>query len=55
MNNKYYRERCPALMNNNNILTSYILSSQLNKQICDELKCKDEHSYRKLLQNNALK
>jgi len=55
MNNNYFNEKCPSLMNNNRILTSYVLSSELNQKVCKELNCTDEHSYRKLLQENAVK
>lgn len=51
MNNKYFLERCPAIMNNNN--RHFVLNSDLNKDLCKELKCTNEHDYRKLLQENA--
>lgn len=53
MNNKYFMEKCPALMNNNRKFTSFILNSELNKKLCKELNCQNEHEYRKLLQENA--
>ena len=39
----------------NRNFTSYILNSELNQNLCNKLKCTNEHSYRKLLQNNATK
>lgn len=53
MNNKYFIEKCPALMNNNRNFTSFILNSELNQNLYKELKCKNEHDYRKLLQDNT--
>lgn len=53
MNNRYFIEKCPAMMNNNRNFTSFVLNSQLNQDLCKELNCKNEHDYRKLLQNNA--
>lgn len=53
MNNKYFIEKCPSLMNNNRYFTSFILNSELNKNLCKELNCTNEHDYRKLLQLNA--
>lgn len=53
MNNKYFVEKCPSLMNNNRYFTSFILNSELNINLCKELKCSNEHDYRKLLQQNS--
>lgn len=53
MNNKYYHKKCPSLMNNNRIFTSYILNNELNKNFCNILNCTDEHNYRKKLQDNG--
>ena len=53
MNNKYFIEKCPSIMNNNRYFTSFILNSELNENLCKELNCSNEHDYRKLLQQNA--
>ena len=50
MNNKYYFQRCPALVNNNRNFTSFVINSEMNREVKDKLKATDEHSYRKLLQ-----
>lgn len=54
MNNKYYFQRCPALVNNNRNFTSFVINSEMNREVKEKLKATDEHSYRKLLQQNAV-
>jgi hypothetical protein len=45
---------CPALMNGDRLFNNYVSSRIQNDQIRKSLKLPDSHSYRKILQNDAL-
>lgn len=53
MNNKYWKNGCPALMSDARFTTQYINSNVLNQQIRNLNKINTSHEYRSFLQKNA--
>jgi hypothetical protein len=55
MNNKYWSNGCPGLMEDSRFTTNYYNNTMFNQQIRHLNKVDNNHQYRALLQKNATK